>query len=49
MAGVIAILGVGLFAIPAGILGSGFVEQMQQRKDAAAGVCPHCGQPLPGE
>ena len=50
VAGVIAILGVGLFAIPAGILGSGFVEQMQQRKSAAAAAtCPHCGREIPGE
>lgn len=49
VAGVIAILGVGLFAIPAGILGSGFVEQMQQRKSAAAAAetCPHCGREIP--
>lgn len=50
VAGVIAILGVGLFAIPAGILGSGFVEQMQQRKSAAAAAtCPHCGREIPRE
>ena len=49
VAGVIAILGVGLFAIPAGILGSGFVEQMQQRKSAAAATCPHCGREIPGD
>ena len=49
VAGVIAILGVGLFAIPAGILGSGFVEQMQQRNRAAAATCPHCGREIPRE
>ena len=34
-------MGIGLFALPAGILGSGFVEEI--RRDAgAAKVCPHC-------
>ncbi|MCB0325533.1 MAG: ion transporter [Bdellovibrionales bacterium] len=40
--GVVAILGIGLFALPAGILGSGFVEEYQKEK-ARQGVCPHCG------
>jgi len=39
---VIAILGIGLFALPAGILGSGFVEELQ-RKRRPATRCPHCG------
>lgn len=36
---VIAILGVGLVALPASILASGFVEE----EERAGGVCPHCG------
>ncbi len=44
LAGVIALLGVGTFALPAGILGSGFVEQMHRRNaHLAATSCPHCG------
>lgn len=40
---VIAFLGIGLFALPAGILGSGFVEEIQKRR--RRGVrCPHCDQ-----
>ena len=31
LAGVIAILGIGLFALPAGILGSGFMDEMNMR------------------
>ena len=38
---VVAILGIGLFALPTGILGSGFVEEIQSRR--APTVCPHCG------
>ena len=45
LAGCIAICGMGLFAIPAGILGSGFVEKdMAQR--TAKKTCPHCGKSL---
>ena len=36
LAGVIAVLGIGLFALPAGILGSGFVSDMGQRKAGSA-------------
>ncbi len=40
---IIAILGVGLFALPAGILGSGFMEEVEKRKQRHPYVCPHCG------
>ena len=42
LAGVIAILGIGLFALPAGILGSGFMEEMNRRR-LGPRLCPHCG------
>ena len=42
LAGVIAILGIGFFALPAGILGSGFLEEVQRRREGVR-VCPHCG------
>jgi voltage-gated potassium channel len=44
MGAAIAILGVGLFALPAGILASGFSEALQARRTAAC--CPHCGKEL---
>ncbi len=44
----IALLGIGLFALPAGILGSGFVEELHHRRRTPA-KCPHCGQPLEHE
>ena len=37
-----AILGIGLFALPAGILASGFMEEMRKRRSAPV-ICPHCG------
>jgi voltage-gated potassium channel len=49
-AAVIAIAGVGLFALPAGIVGSAFVElrERQKAEQEQEGVCPHCGQPVSG-
>ncbi|MBZ0271406.1 ion transporter [bacterium] len=38
----IAIIGIGLFALPAGILGSGFLEEMQRHRPRT-NFCPHCG------
>lgn len=42
LAGVIAIVGIGLFALPAGILGSGFMEELAREEEEPL-VCPHCG------
>jgi len=44
-AAIIAILGIGMFALPTGILGAGFVEQIQTRRRGPA-RCPHCGKAL---
>lgn len=38
----IAILGIGMFALPVGIFGAGFVEEIQKEK-AGKTICPHCG------
>jgi voltage-gated potassium channel len=40
---VVAVLGVGIFALPAGILASGFAEEIQ-RTHGRKRLCPHCGQ-----
>ena len=55
LAAVIALLGIGLFALPAGIISAGMLET--EMEDAERGsrrphpadgeVCPHCGQPMP--
>jgi voltage-gated potassium channel len=42
---IISLLGIGLFALPTGILGSGFVEEIQNRKNNHK-VCPHCGKEI---
>ena len=38
----IALLGIGMFALPTGILSTGFVEFVQQQKKSATITCPHC-------
>jgi voltage-gated potassium channel len=43
----ILLLGIGLFALPAGILASGFVEELHRRR-APRQVCPHCGRVIGG-
>ncbi|MFP6869595.1 MAG: ion transporter [Nitrospinota bacterium] len=41
----IALLGIGMVALLAGILGSGFVEEYQQKQGEPM-LCPHCGKPI---
>ena len=47
----VALLGIGLFALPAGILGSAFVEELDRRRagDSETQICPHCGKELPND
>ena len=42
---IIALLGIGLFALPAGILGSGFVGALR-RKASSKFYCPHCNEEI---
>lgn len=44
LASVISVLGIGMFALPTGILGAGFVEEREQRRSHVR--CPHCGKEL---
>jgi voltage-gated potassium channel len=39
---IISVVGIGLFVLPAGILATGFLEELQSRKKVPQ-VCPHCG------
>ncbi len=47
LGGLIAVFGIGMFALPTAILGGGFIEELQKNRAwqgwRAAGVCPHCG------
>ena len=58
LAAVIAVLGIGLFALPAGIISAGMVEAEDDGAERggrtpsiliAGAVCPHCGQPMPAD
>ncbi len=43
---IVVILGIGLFALPTGVLASGFAEVLARRKEEqkkAGMICPHCG------
>jgi voltage-gated potassium channel len=47
LVGIISILGIGLFALPAGILASGFSETFNTAEDKpAANFCSHCGESI---
>jgi len=41
-AAVVAVTSIGFFALPTGILGAGFVEEIS-RQDSKSMRCPHCG------
>jgi voltage-gated potassium channel len=43
---VIALAGVALLALPAGIITAGFLEETKKIKRPKIHTCPHCGQPL---
>lgn len=43
-AGIIAVLGIGMFALPTGILGASFVEEIDRLKRRETCTCPHCGE-----
>jgi voltage-gated potassium channel len=42
LAGIIAILGIGLVALPTGIISSGFINELNHKKQ----ICPHCGKEI---
>ena len=46
-AAVLALLGIGIFALPAGVLASGFTEVFQGKCDNED-KCPHCGKDING-
>jgi voltage-gated potassium channel len=43
---VIALVGIGFFALPAGILATGFADEIQKERKKKR-CCPHCGKDLP--
>ena len=49
LGGIIAILGIGLFALPTGILASGFSKALAKDEEETEVICPHCGEIHSGE
>ncbi|WP_370637915.1 ion transporter [Deinococcus sp. 14RED07] len=47
-AGLIMLFGVGMVALPAGMIASGFAEELSRlrQQETAAACCPHCGKTL---
>lgn len=44
LASVIAVLGIGMVALPTGIIGASFVEGVEQKRKKKTSIkCPHCG------
>ncbi len=48
LTGIILLAGVVLFALPAGIITAGFLEEMKKTKPHTSHTCPHCGLPING-
>lgn len=51
LGGIIAIMGIGLVAVPTGIISAGFVELLERKhhdkaEDEKPNYCPHCGKKL---
>ncbi|MBN2039146.1 MAG: potassium channel family protein [Spirochaetes bacterium] len=46
LSGIIAILGIGLVALPTGIISSGFITEVTDTKNKRIKYCPHCGKEL---
>ena len=53
LSGLVAVMGIGLVAVPTGIVSSGFIDELGKQRKEGSGespprgrFCPHCGQPL---
>jgi|SRR5688572_219506 len=46
LTGVIMLSGVAFFALPAGIITAGFLEEFKKTRKSKGRNCPHCGKPL---
>jgi voltage-gated potassium channel len=43
---IVSLLGIAIFALPAGILASGFAEEVRAARHASRPTCPHCGREM---
>ena len=49
ISGLIALMGIGLVALPTGIIGSGFMDRLKSDKKDEEKTCPHCGKNIKGQ
>ncbi len=49
LTGIIAMTGVAMFALPAGIITAGFLEEIRKVKKSHTIICPHCGHTIETE
>jgi len=49
LTGIFSLMGVALFALPAGIITSGFLEEIRKSRKSQQIICPNCGQVIEGE
>jgi voltage-gated potassium channel len=49
MTGILLLIGVAIFALPAGIITAGFLEEWRKIKHSHRLRCPHCGEMLPDD
>lgn len=45
ISGLIAILGIGLVALPTGLVSAGFIEKLN-KQNKTPNKCPHCGKEI---
>lgn len=46
LGGLIAGIGIGMVALPAGIISAGFIEEIDKRRASIKRICPHCGESI---
>jgi voltage-gated potassium channel len=46
ISGIVALMGIGLVALPTGIIGSGFMDRLKSDKKDEEKTCPHCGEKI---
>lgn len=46
LTGIVTMFGFAVFALPAGIITAGFLEEMRKIKNKKTNVCPHCNKPI---
>ncbi len=49
LGGLIQLVGIAFFALPAGILAAGYEDEARRKREAKSGLCPTCGRPIRNE